>query len=141
MLERLFRLEANGTRIGREIAGEGVVGFSYPLLEAGARVVAADLPGRTHVAGVEEAEEALKQKTGLWPAIKAFFMGGGKSLVSWRITPIDTRACTLRITVCPHALQDIPVAIRWIPYTLRLRPLLRDYRRDCYGQNSGTSRP
>ena len=52
---------------------------------------------------------------------------GSTSFVSWRITPIDTRACTLRITVCPHALQDIPVAIRWIPYTLRLRPLLRDY--------------
>jgi len=41
--------------------------------------------------------------------------GGGKSKVSWRIAPIDDRICTLRITVWPHALQDIPVVVRWVP--------------------------
>ena len=53
--------------------------------------------------------------------------GGGKSLVSWRIVPIDDHNCALRITVCPHTLQNLPTVIRWIPYTLRLRPLLRKY--------------
>jgi len=53
--------------------------------------------------------------------------GGGKSSVSWRINPIDDHCCALRITVCPRALQNIPVVIRWIPHALRLRPLLRKY--------------
>ncbi len=53
--------------------------------------------------------------------------GGGKSLVFWRVTPIDGHCCALRITVCPHALQYLPTIIRWIPYVLRLRPLLRKY--------------
>lgn len=53
--------------------------------------------------------------------------GGGKSLVSWRIIPIDDHGCALRITVCPHALQNVPTVIRWIPYVLWLRPLLRKY--------------
>ena len=50
----------------------------------------------------------------------------GKSLVSWRIVPVDDRACSLRITVCPHVLQNLPV-IRWVPHALWLRPLLRKY--------------
>lgn len=53
--------------------------------------------------------------------------GGGKSRVSWRITPIGDHSCVLRITVCPHALQHLPIAIRWIPHALRLRPRLREY--------------
>lgn len=53
--------------------------------------------------------------------------GGGKSSVSWRITPLGDRRSALRITVCPHALQDLPVVIRWIPHRLRLRPMLRSY--------------
>ena len=53
--------------------------------------------------------------------------GGGKSLVSWRITPIDDHCCTLRITVYPHALQNLPSVIRWVPHALWLRPLLRKY--------------
>jgi len=53
--------------------------------------------------------------------------GGGKSFVSWRVKPIDDHSCALRITVYPHALQNLPTVIRWIPYALRLRPLLRAY--------------
>ncbi len=53
--------------------------------------------------------------------------GGGKSLVSWRVIPIDDYCCALKITVCPHALQNLPILIRWIPYVLWLRPLLRKY--------------
>lgn len=53
--------------------------------------------------------------------------GGGKSLVSWRISPIDDQSCTLRITVCPQALQSLPLVVRWIPFTFRLRPLLQAY--------------
>lgn len=53
--------------------------------------------------------------------------GGGQSLVSWRIAQIDDQSCTLRISVCPYALQNLPAVVRWIPYVLRLRPLLRAY--------------
>ena len=53
--------------------------------------------------------------------------GGGKSFVSWRIYPIDDRSCTLRITVYPNVLQDLPVVIRWLPHKLRLRPMLEKY--------------
>jgi len=53
--------------------------------------------------------------------------GGSTSFVSWRITPVDENSCALRITVYPHALQNWPVIVRWIPYLLRLRPMLRKY--------------
>jgi hypothetical protein len=53
--------------------------------------------------------------------------GGARSLVSWRITPIDDHSCALRIKVCPHALQHLPTVIRWLPHTLWLRPLLQKY--------------
>jgi len=49
------------------------------------------------------------------------------STVSWRIAPVDDQNCRLRITVCPHVLQKIPVAIRWLPHMLRLRPMLEMY--------------
>jgi len=47
--------------------------------------------------------------------------------VSWRITPVDENNSVLRITVYPALLQNWPVIVRWIPYLLRLRPLLRKY--------------
>ena len=53
--------------------------------------------------------------------------GGGMSFVSWRIIPFDKHNCSLRITVYPHILQNLPVAFRWLPYILYLRPLLRRY--------------
>lgn len=53
--------------------------------------------------------------------------GGGQSLVSWRIVPVDDLSCTLRITVCPPALQNLPIVIRWVPHVLWLQPQLRKY--------------
>lgn len=53
--------------------------------------------------------------------------GGGTSSVSWRITPVDENSCVLRITVYPDILQNWPTAVRWIPYLLRLRPMLKKY--------------
>ena len=53
--------------------------------------------------------------------------GGESSAVSWRIAPIDDQKCTLSITVYPHVLQRIPVLIRWLPYLLRVRPMLKSY--------------
>lgn len=53
--------------------------------------------------------------------------GGRKSYVSWRITeePEDTgRLC---ITIYPHALQNIPIAIRWVPHIAMIRPMLGSY--------------
>ena len=53
--------------------------------------------------------------------------GGGQSSVSWRIEPRAENSCTLTITVFPDVLQDLPVAIRWIPHLLRVRPMLKQY--------------
>ena len=53
--------------------------------------------------------------------------GGRSSFVSWRISPVETQQCSLRIAVYPHALQRVPVALRWIPHNLRLRPMLEMY--------------
>jgi hypothetical protein len=53
--------------------------------------------------------------------------GGSSSLVSWRILPVDDQDCLLRIAVCPHVLQNVPAAIRWLPHLLRLGPMLRRY--------------
>ncbi len=53
--------------------------------------------------------------------------GGGQSFVSWRILPAEGDGCALRIAVYPHALQQLPVAVRWLPHLLRLRPMLRSY--------------
>ena len=52
---------------------------------------------------------------------------GKKSFVSWRIMPMDEGGSTLRIAVYPHVLQDVPVAVRWLPHVLRVRPMLRAY--------------
>lgn len=59
--------------------------------------------------------------------------GGGTSFVSWRIEPTTPAASTLRIAVCPHALQGWPVVMRWLPHWLRLRPMLRRYLRSVVG--------
>ena len=53
--------------------------------------------------------------------------GGGKSYVSWRIIPVDSQSCVLKITVYPHVLQHWPSVLRWIPHVLHLRPLLGRY--------------
>ncbi len=53
--------------------------------------------------------------------------GGRSSFVSWRISSVGTQQCNLRISVYPYALQQIPVALRWIPHSLRLRPMLKRY--------------
>lgn len=53
--------------------------------------------------------------------------GGRSSFVMWRILPIDTRECCLRIAVYPNVLQHLPVVLRWLPHQLRLRPLLERY--------------
>ena len=53
--------------------------------------------------------------------------GGRKSFVSWRIVPSSSDEATLRIAVCPHLLQQLPVMIRWLPYRWWIRPMLTKY--------------
>jgi len=53
--------------------------------------------------------------------------GGRTSFVSWRVTPVGAQDCQLRIAVYPFALQNVPVAVRWLPHFLYLRPMLRRY--------------
>lgn len=52
---------------------------------------------------------------------------GRKSFVSWRITQVPKNKCALSITIYPHILQNIPVAIRWIPHIVSVRPALLKY--------------
>jgi hypothetical protein len=52
---------------------------------------------------------------------------GKSSSVSWRVTPIDEESCTLRIVVYPHVVQNLPVAIRWLPHLAWARPRLKAY--------------
>jgi hypothetical protein len=53
--------------------------------------------------------------------------GGGKSFVSWRILPSGNQSCRLKIAVYPHILQNISVAIRWLPHYIYFGPMLRRY--------------
>ena len=53
--------------------------------------------------------------------------GGRMSLVSWRIESTSNKDCVLRIAVYPYVLQNVPIFLRWIPHTVRVRPLLRSY--------------
>ncbi len=53
--------------------------------------------------------------------------GGRQSCVSWRIRPVDEQTSALKITAFPFVLQGVPVAIRWLPHLLRIRPVLRSY--------------
>ena len=53
--------------------------------------------------------------------------GGKSSFVSWRIQAAENKEAILRIAVYPYPLQNLPVAVRWLPHLLRLRPLLRQY--------------
>ena len=59
--------------------------------------------------------------------------GGRTSFVSWRILPNTRGESTLRITVYPYVLQQLPVAIRWLPHRLRLRPMLTKYLSSVVG--------
>jgi hypothetical protein len=52
---------------------------------------------------------------------------GRSSFVSWRILPVDSQCSILRIAVYPHTLQSIPVAIRWVPHTFYVGPMLKKY--------------
>ena len=53
--------------------------------------------------------------------------GGRKSVVSWRIAPIEERRSAIWIAIFPHALQSVPIVIRWIPHLMWLEPHLRLY--------------
>jgi len=55
--------------------------------------------------------------------------GGRTSDVSWRIVEEGDMACTLVITICPHGLQHVPVALRWLPHFAYLGPALKSYLR------------
>jgi hypothetical protein len=53
--------------------------------------------------------------------------GGRKSVVSWRITPIEEQRSSIEIAIYPHAVQSIPITVRWIPHLFWLQPHLRRY--------------
>lgn len=49
------------------------------------------------------------------------------SFVSWRISRDHEENSELSITIYPHALQNIPSAIRWIPHIIYMQPALHSY--------------
>jgi len=53
--------------------------------------------------------------------------GGATSYVSWRVSSVSEHKSSLRITVYPHVLQQIPVPLRWVPHLLGIRPKLKHY--------------
>ena len=53
--------------------------------------------------------------------------GSDLASVSWRVLPVDEHRCRLEITICPYTLQHVPLAVRWLPHLLRLRPMLKRY--------------
>ena len=59
--------------------------------------------------------------------------GGRQSFVSWRVRPIDTGRSVLEISVYPYVLQALPVVLRWLPYRLKVRPLLTQYLSSVVG--------
>jgi hypothetical protein len=53
--------------------------------------------------------------------------GSRTSFVSWRIKAIDPENSILNITIYPHALQNVPLVVRWLPHFLYIGPQLRKY--------------
>jgi hypothetical protein len=53
--------------------------------------------------------------------------GGRTSFVSWRIEHLNNERCTLNIAIYPHVLQNVPLAIRWLPHKVRIAPMLGSY--------------
>lgn len=53
--------------------------------------------------------------------------GGGTSAVSWRVFEVAERRTRLAITIYPDSLQQLPVAVRWIPHLTSLKPKLGSY--------------
>ena len=53
--------------------------------------------------------------------------GGRRSCVSWRIRELDERRTRIIITIFPHAVQHLPIVIRWVPHLMTIRPQLKRY--------------
>ena len=53
--------------------------------------------------------------------------GGRTSFVSWRVKAINPENSRLLITIYPHALQNVPLVVRWLPHFLYLGPQLKKY--------------
>ena len=53
--------------------------------------------------------------------------GGASSFVSWRMRSVDPGHTDLRISVYPYVIQNLPVAIRWVPHIVFIRPMLMKY--------------
>ena len=58
---------------------------------------------------------------------------GRLSYVSWRISPAGDQNCILKIVVYPHLLQNVPAFIGWLPYIVRVRPMLKKYLKSVVG--------
>jgi len=58
---------------------------------------------------------------------------GMASFVSWRVLPHSRDEATLQIAVYPYIMQQLPVAIRWLPHNVYLRPLLSSYLSSVVG--------
>jgi hypothetical protein len=53
--------------------------------------------------------------------------GGRTSVVRWRIAQIEERQNAIWIAVYPHAIQRVPIVVRWIPHLMWVEPHLKLY--------------
>lgn len=53
--------------------------------------------------------------------------GEPHSWVSWRVTPVEGGRSSLTISIRPHVLGGLPGVVRWLPYAVYVRPMLRRY--------------
>ncbi len=53
--------------------------------------------------------------------------GGRTSQVSWRIAELEERRTRISVTIYPHAVQHLPLLIRWVPHLLIVRRQLARY--------------
>jgi len=124
------RIAAPATEVWRAISMPGNLELCHPFCKRNPVHVwnAQDSHDEVHYHSGWVLERRFRQwREGLGYDLEIGRPGGGTSFVSWRISPVDGQNCTLSITVYPHALQKIPVVIRWLPHVLRLRPMLKTY--------------
>ena len=58
---------------------------------------------------------------------------GRKSFVSWRITEEQDNISKLSITIYPHVLQNVPLAVRWLPHFAYIGPSMKKYLHSVVG--------
>jgi len=124
------KIAASADHIWRTMATPGIVSDYHPFCKKNPAykwpgVGAKD--GISYYSGWVLQREFINWVDGMGYDLMIGRKDGRKSYVSWRITEEQDNTGVLRITIYPHALQNIPVAIRWIPHITTVQPALHNY--------------